>query len=122
MCILRTRKWNWNLNETVLPDSYLMKSHVIEFLILNIFLKSGYDTISVVSNKAWSLLDFNLDIHSWFQVNKESGEAEPVVNGISNLADKTTDFENLDLTQQVTVELETETMHEKEKEEKKCLA
>ena len=68
------------------------------------------------------MLDFNVDIHSWFHVNKESGEAEPVVNGISNLADKTANFENLGLTQQVTVELETETMHEKEKEEKKCLA
>ena len=44
-----------------------------------------------------------------------------MVNGISNLADKTADFENLDLTQQVTVELETETMHEKEKEEKNAL-
>lgn len=55
------------------------------------------------------------------EVNKESGEAEPVVNGISNLADKTADFENLDLTQQVAVELETETMHEKEKEEKNAL-
>lgn len=55
------------------------------------------------------------------EVNKESGEAEPVVNGISNLADKTADFENLDLTQQVTVELETETRHEKEKEEKNAL-
>lgn len=55
------------------------------------------------------------------EVNKESGEAEPVLNGISNLADKTADFENLDLTQQVTVELETETRHEKEKEEKNAL-
>ena len=44
-----------------------------------------------------------------------------MVNGISNLADKTAGFENLDLTQQVTVELEIETMHEKEKEEKNTL-
>lgn len=56
------------------------------------------------------------------EVNKESGEAEPVLNGISNLADKTADFENLDLTQQVTMELETETMHEKEKGREKRLA
>lgn len=55
------------------------------------------------------------------EVNKESGEAEPVVNGISNLADKAADFDNLDLPQQITVNLETELMHGKEKEEKNAL-
>lgn len=55
------------------------------------------------------------------EVNKESGEAEPVVNGISNLADKAADFDNLDLPQQITVNLETESMHGKEKEEKNAL-
>lgn len=55
------------------------------------------------------------------EVNKESSEAEPVVNGISNLANKVADFENLDLTQQATVELETELMHGKEKQEKNAL-
>lgn len=55
------------------------------------------------------------------EVNNESGEAEPLVNGISNLDDEAADFENLDLNQQVTVELETETMYGKEKEEKNAL-
>lgn len=52
------------------------------------------------------------------EANKECGEAEPIVNGISNLADKAADFENLDLPKQITVEPETESMHGREKEEK----
>lgn len=52
------------------------------------------------------------------EANKECGEAEPIVNGISNLADKAADFENLDLPKQFTVEPETESMHGREKEEK----
>lgn len=52
------------------------------------------------------------------EANKECGEAEPIVNGISNLSDKAADFENLDLPKQITVEPETESMHGREKEEK----
>lgn len=52
------------------------------------------------------------------EANKECGEAEPIVNGISNLADKAADFENLDLPKQITVEPETESMNGREKEEK----
>lgn len=52
------------------------------------------------------------------EANKECGEAEPIVNGISNLADKAADFENLDLSKRITVEPETESMHGREKEEK----
>lgn len=52
------------------------------------------------------------------EANKECGEAEPIVNGISNLPDKAADFENLDLPKQITVEPETESMHGREKEEK----
>lgn len=52
------------------------------------------------------------------EANKECGEAEPIVNGISNLSDKAADFENLDLPKQITVEPETESMHGREEEEK----